>query len=148
MAGTYGSLLAVALLLPLIMFSVDYASATLSVVILLAYFAGIWSIAPAVERLSRQSDHEEKPLDHNHFVVDEMLGVWVSALPLLVFTYPHPYLTLALAFLMFRLLDIAKPGPLSRIDAEESAHAFMDDDLIAGGFTALVITALHFAIAL
>jgi phosphatidylglycerophosphatase A len=46
------------------------------------------------------------------------------------------------AFLLFRLFDIWKPGPVGWADRRQGAWGVMLDDLIAGGFAALGVMAL------
>jgi phosphatidylglycerophosphatase A len=50
---------------------------------------------------------------------------------------------LALAFVLFRLFDIAKPWPISAIDRRRDAAGIMGDDIAAGAATALVLLALR-----
>ncbi|WP_159995377.1 phosphatidylglycerophosphatase A [Roseomonas sp. 18066] len=48
-----------------------------------------------------------------------------------------------LAFLLFRLFDITKPGPVGWADRRHGPTGVMLDDLIAGGMAAAVILALR-----
>ena len=48
---------------------------------------------------------------------------------------------LAAAFLLFRLLDIAKPGPVGWADRQHNAAGVMADDLIAGAIAAGILWA-------
>ncbi|MCQ4158982.1 phosphatidylglycerophosphatase A [Roseomonas sp. GC11] len=50
---------------------------------------------------------------------------------------------IALAFLLFRLFDITKPGPVGWADRQKGASGVMLDDIIAGALAALVILALR-----
>lgn len=52
---------------------------------------------------------------------------------------------IALAFLLFRLFDITKPGPVGWADRRKGAAGVMLDDVIAGALAAAVILALRFA---
>jgi phosphatidylglycerophosphatase A len=62
----------------------------------------------------------------------------IALLPL-----PRPGgLGLALAFVLFRLLDIAKPGPIGWADRHAGPLAVMGDDVIAGAIVAVVLWAL------
>ncbi|WP_083747832.1 phosphatidylglycerophosphatase A [Teichococcus deserti] len=51
---------------------------------------------------------------------------------------------LILAFLLFRLFDIIKPGPVGWADRRKGPTGVMLDDLFAGGLAAAVILALRF----
>ena len=67
--------------------------------------------------------------DHKAIVWDEMVGYGCA-----VFALEPSLLWMALAFVLFRLLDIAKPWPLSVIDNWRGGYAIMGDDLVAGFF--------------
>ncbi|WP_431284486.1 phosphatidylglycerophosphatase A family protein [Humitalea sp. 24SJ18S-53] len=43
------------------------------------------------------------------------------------------------AFALFRLFDIAKPGPIGWIDRQPGALGVMGDDMLAGAFAAIVL---------
>lgn len=52
---------------------------------------------------------------------------------------------LILAFLLFRLFDITKPGPVGWADRQKGSMGVMLDDLIAGAMAAALILALRAA---
>ena len=67
--------------------------------------------------------------DPGQVVIDELLGQWTS---LLFLSSASPWLMCA-AFLLFRVLDVIKPWPISA--SEEflpSGFGIMIDDLLAG----------------
>jgi phosphatidylglycerophosphatase A len=66
--------------------------------------------------------------DDQSIVVDEVVGVWIAALPA-----EHSISLWILAALLFRLFDIWKPWPVSLFD-ERSSGGFdvMMDDVVAG----------------
>jgi phosphatidylglycerophosphatase A len=95
--------------------------------------AGFWA-ARAVLR-----DDTEDP---GWFVADEGAGM-------LLVLAAMPAATLhgvALAFVLFRLLDIAKPWPVSWADRQAGAVGVMLDDLVAGAMAAAIILLLHAAL--
>ena len=56
---------------------------------------------------------------------------------------PHASLAgLLAAFLIFRLLDVAKPGPIGWADRQGGAAGIMADDVIAGAITAGILWAI------
>ena len=55
--------------------------------------------------------------------------------------HPRP-LELAAAFVLFRALDIAKPGPIGWVDRQKGAVGVMGDDLVAGAAGAVIVWAL------
>jgi phosphatidylglycerophosphatase A len=84
----------------------------------LATLAGIWAIDAT----------REGAADPGWIVIDEVAGQWITLLAL-----PRPSLAwLAAGFLLFRLLDITKPGPVGWADRHAGAAWVMADDVIAG----------------
>ena len=86
--------------------------------------------------------------DPSHVVIDEVAGQWVALLPAGFGAWHVGVPLLALypawiaGFLLFRLFDIWKPGPVGRADARGDAWGVMLDDLIAGAFAALGVVLL------
>ena len=73
--------------------------------------------------------------DPGWVVIDEIAGQWIALLAL-----PRPTLPgLAAAFVLFRLFDITKPGPIGWADRRHGTFGIMADDVIAGAFTALIL---------
>lgn len=79
--------------------------------------------------------------DPGWVVIDEFAGQWIA---LLALARPIP-LGIALAFLLFRALDIAKPGPVGWADRRHGAFGLMADDVVAGALAAAVLWALRLA---
>ena len=81
-------------------------------------------------------------LDHadpGWVVIDEICGQCCALLLL-----PHPSWSGAvLAFALFRLLDITKPGPIGAIDRWHGTMGVMLDDVAAGLFGAFLLWALR-----
>jgi phosphatidylglycerophosphatase A len=100
----------------------------LSLAIFAATFCGVWAI-----RASRIED------DPGWVVIDEIAGQWIALLGLAAPTLPG----LAAAFLLFRVLDIAKPGPVGWADRQHGALGIMADDLIAGAIAAGILWAVR-----
>jgi phosphatidylglycerophosphatase A len=91
-----------------------------------ATIAGFWAIPRA-----------GGDADPGWVVIDEVAGMWLTMLAL-----PAPsWIGLALAFALFRLLDIAKPGPIGAIDRWHGAAGVMCDDLAAGFLGAALLYA-------
>ena len=66
-----------------------------------------------------------------------MAGQWIT---LLALPRPAPFWLLA-AFLLFRVLDIAKPGPIGWADRQHGPLGVMADDVIAGAIGAALLLA-------
>lgn len=123
-AGTLGSF--VALLLGAALLHVS--PALLPIAALCATIMGLWSVR------TLQIDD-----DPNWVVIDEVAGQWLAMCGLVRATLPG----LLAAFLIFRLLDITKPGPIGWADRQHGAAGIMADDIIAGAITAGIVWALR-----
>ena len=100
------------------------APAALALAAAAAAVGGVWAIrAAGVEG------------DPGWVVIDEVAGQWVALLGIGRVTP----LGLLAAFLGFRLLDIAKPGPVGWADRQGGAGGIMADDLIAGALVAAAL---------
>jgi phosphatidylglycerophosphatase A len=122
--GTWGS----AVVLPLALLG-PVACLLLAALVALA---GFWAARQVLR------DDSEDP---GWFVADEGAGMLLvlAALPAATLTGA------ALAFVLFRLFDIAKPWPVSWADAQPGATGIMLDDLVAGAMAAAIILLLHAA---
>jgi phosphatidylglycerophosphatase A len=125
--GTLASLLALAPGLGLMLLPVPVLRVpVLGLAVLAASLGGLWAI-----RACRAEG------DPSWVVIDEVAGQWTALLGL-----ARPSAAgLAAAFLIFRLLDVAKPGPVGWADRQPGAAGVMADDLIAGALTAGILWA-------
>ncbi|HUL64269.1 MAG TPA: phosphatidylglycerophosphatase A [Burkholderiaceae bacterium] len=74
-------------------------------------------------------------IDSGHIVVDEIVAFWI----VLWLTRSSAW-TAALAFVLFRMFDIAKPPPIKRLDARiKNGFGVMLDDVVAAFYTLLLI---------
>ena len=82
--------------------------------------------------------------DPSFVVLDEVLGMYLA----LLFLSPSlPWV--AAAFVLFRLLDIFKPWPVSVMEKRfTGGAAILLDDLLAGAIAALIITILQILITI
>ncbi|AXY22945.1 phosphatidylglycerophosphatase A [Komagataeibacter saccharivorans] len=86
--------------------------------------------------------------DHGWIVIDEVAGMWLAMFPLA----PLPVsalrwvdvLWLLLAFALFRLFDITKPGPVGWFDRRHDALGIMGDDVVAGIMAAIILTGIRY----
>jgi phosphatidylglycerophosphatase A len=103
------------------------APALLPVAALLVTLAGLWSIRAA-----------KVDGDPSWVVIDEVAGQLLA-----LWGLAHPSIKGVLAaFLIFRLLDVVKPGPIGWADRQKGAAGIMADDVLAGTITAGVIWAI------
>lgn len=135
--GTWGSLAALPAAAILYAFAGPFA---VVVGIAVVYALGLW--ATTVETAG-QDDH-----DPSEIVIDEVVGQWLALLPVLFGAAATESPVLALwpgwiaAFVLFRLFDITKPGPVGWADRRGDATGVMLDDVIAGLMAAVGVTVL------
>ncbi len=91
--------------------------------------AGVWS-AGMIERHSGRQDP-------TFVVIDEVAGMWIALLGA-----QHVGWYFIAAFLLFRLLDITKPGPVNRLQDLPGGWGVMMDDVAAGAATLAVVLIL------
>jgi phosphatidylglycerophosphatase A len=81
--------------------------------------------------------------DPGWVVIDEFAGQWIT---LLALPRSAPIWLLA-AFLLFRALDIAKPGPVGWAERQPGPVGVMADDVIAGAIGAALLLAMRAILA-
>lgn len=125
--GTFGTLLALPIFWVL---SPRLDPTWLLIALGFMYLGGIW----VCDRTGRDLGVP----DHKAIVWDEV----VAFLFVLFFTPPAP-MWQALAFLLFRLLDILKPGPIHYVETQfRGGFGVMVDDLMAAFFTLICLALL------
>lgn len=121
--GTWGSLLALLLWLPL----AHWVFWLQLLVVGAAFLLAVWAAA-VQERIRGQHDLPE-------IVIDELVGLWMTAL----FVPPSLYWLIA-AFLTFRFFDIWKPGPIGWLDRRVGGGlGVVLDDAAAGLVAGLLL---------
>ena len=124
--GTAGTLLAVIIQLIL----VNLPPWIHGTIIFAAFFIGVWVCGRTAEYLGVH--------DHEGIVWDEFVGYWV-----MMFLVPSNWLWVSFGFVLFRILDIFKPWPISVVDRQVGGGlGIMLDDLLAGVMGAVCIHAL------
>ncbi|MGN8434191.1 phosphatidylglycerophosphatase A family protein [Helicobacter pylori] len=124
--GTIGSLVALLLGLPILIFSAN-------TLFLGAIFVGLIAIAQI-----DKEEEETKIHDSSYIVIDELVGMWlamaISGLSLA---------GVVLSFIFFRIYDITKPSLIGKIDKEvKGGLGVVADDALAGvlaGLSALLV---------
>ncbi|MFB1326488.1 phosphatidylglycerophosphatase A family protein [Helicobacter pylori] len=127
--GTIGSLVALLLGLPILIFSAN-------TLFLGAVFVGLIAIAQI-----DKEEEETKIHDSSYIVIDELVGMWlamaISGLSLA---------GVVLSFIFFRVYDITKPSLIGRIDKEvKGGLGVVADDALAGvlaGLSALLVISI------
>ncbi|WP_120830362.1 phosphatidylglycerophosphatase A family protein [Helicobacter pylori] len=126
--GTIGSLVALLLGLPILIFSAN-------TLFLGAIFIGLIAIAQI-----DKEEEETKRHDSSYIVIDELVGMWlamaISGLSLA---------GVVLSFIFFRIYDITKPSLIGKIDKEvKGGLGVVADDALAGVLAGLsVLLVIH-----
>jgi phosphatidylglycerophosphatase A len=121
--GTVGTLGA----LPLA-WGLTFLPLTVQVVSILVFVVFTIVVAQAFE--DQQGVHDEPA-----FVMDEVAGFLVAAVGL-----PWTWMTVLLAFVVFRFLDAVKPWPISWVDRRvRGGFGVVADDLLAGVLTGVLL---------
>ncbi|GHR33870.1 phosphatidylglycerophosphatase A [Helicobacter pylori] len=121
--GTIGSLVALLLGLPVLIFSAN-------TLFLGAIFIGLIAIAQI-----DKEEEESKIHDSSYIVIDELVGMWlamaISGLSLA---------GVVLSFIFFRIYDITKPSLIGKIDKEvKGGLGVVADDALAGVLAGLSV---------
>lgn len=108
--------------------------------VLLSYVLGVW--ATSVETKGKDNH------DPSEIVIDEVCGQWIALLPVAFGAASADVAITDLwpgwiaAFVLFRLFDITKLGPVGWADRLHGPTGVMLDDVIAGIFAALGVLVL------
>lgn len=122
--GTAGTL-AAWLLYPLI--RPQFSDLAFALFLLTGFVLGVFAAARTGRALG--------VVDHGAIVWDEMVPFW-----LVLFIAPPSWPWQCAAFLLFRFFDVVKPQPARWIDVHvKSGLGVMSDDLVAAGYTLLVL---------
>ncbi|WP_231247990.1 phosphatidylglycerophosphatase A [Helicobacter pylori] len=121
--GTIGSLVALLLGLPILIFSAN-------TLFLAAVLIGLIAIAQI-----DKEEEESKIHDSSYIVIDELVGMWlamaISGLSLA---------GVVLSFVFFRIYDITKPSLIGKIDKEvKGGLGVVADDALAGVLAGLSV---------
>ena len=122
--GTWGSLVAV-----VVAGFLFYGIGPWAFIVPLVLIA-IFGVPICVRYMQQTQKH-----DPSEVVIDEVLGQWIAIIPVFIFFPQFTFtviLEFILLFLLFRLLDITKPGIIGYFDRRNDAWGVMLDDVVAG----------------
>lgn len=89
----------------------------------------------------RYLQYEKRVLDPKEVVVDELVGVSIA-----IAFVPWTLVQVAGAFVLFRIFDITKPGPIGWLEHRlPGAWGVMMDDVAAGLVAGLIMVAFNYA---
>ena len=124
--GTFGSLLGLALGAALL------AAGHLPLLFGIIVVAGL-----GIFVIGRLPDHAAA--DPGWIVIDEIAGQMIPLLALTELSIGG----VLLSFILFRVFDIWKPGPVAWADQRHDEFGIMGDDIIAGLLAWIIVLALH-----
>ncbi|HJU92625.1 MAG TPA: phosphatidylglycerophosphatase A [Pyrinomonadaceae bacterium] len=133
--GTFGSLTSVGIFL--LFTQIATGTALVAVVLLFTLavtFSGIWAASRTEELAGRK--------DPGKVVVDEVAGQMLALLPLALFNLQPLTRGVIVSFILFRLFDIFKPYPAGRFERLKGGYGIMCDDLVAGGYAAVITSTI------
>ena len=81
--------------------------------------------------------------DASEIVIDELAGQWIALL-----VVPLDWRWWVAAFVMFRVFDVAKPGPVKMAEALPGGIGVMADDIVAGVMAAACLIVMQWAFGL
>ena len=138
--GTWGSLAAFPFAYIILVYTGPYVLALATIAL---FFIGTWASNIVEERAQKK--------DPGFIVVDEVVGQWITLLPL-PFLYnfnnhntSYFFITImaTIAFLSFRIFDIWKPWPVKQVeDNITGGLGIMLDDVVAGIYALIITSAL------
>ena len=127
--GTVGTLAAMIILIYLKIDNVIH----FAMIISLCYVGGL-KAAPWCEK--------EFGKDPSIFVIDEVIGYWISVLIFWIGIEAYSVPSLIVLFVLFRFFDIVKFGPVKKMEEIEGGHGILLDDVVAGVFAGIVALAI------
>ena len=104
----------------------EYGTVVMVALTVLVTIVGIFAANSYIEATGRKDPPE--------VIIDEVVGQWL-ALTLL----PHEVMWYVIGFVLFRIFDILKPGPIKTVEGLNGGIGVMADDLIAGLLTGLCL---------
>lgn len=95
-------------------------------ILFILFVIGVWAATLAETFLGKK--------DCRHIVFDEIFGYLVA-----MFGLPPEPFYIIIAFILFRILDVFKPPPISRLQVYRGGLGIMLDDAVAGAATCLIL---------
>ena len=136
--GTWGSIAAIVLAYT---FMITMGFSSFLFILLFTLIVGFWSTKNYIKKSSEKSDPSE-------VVIDEVIGQWITVLPIGYILEIDEFLKDGLwfvwlwAFVCFRFFDIMKLGIIGWADNLDGALGVLLDDILAGIAAGLTVTVL------
>ena len=129
--GSWGS--AAAVMLAALLMLAPLADLILEIATLLACVLGI--------RAADIYEPQTGSKDASDIVIDEVAGQWIALL-----AAPPDWRWWIVAFILFRLFDILKPGPVRMAERLPGGYGVMADDIVAGALAAACLIFLQWVL--
>ena len=134
-SGTWGSLVSILILFPIIKFTSLSLSIFITIFIILVFISNLF-----INYFSNFTNSN----DSKNIVIDELLGIFIILIFYdFIFIY-NDFITLILIFFIFRLFDIIKIFPANYIDKNlKNGYGVIIDDIVAGIYTIFTLKILN-----
>lgn len=132
--GTWGSVVAMIVAMVVLTAAPSAGRWILCALLALALVGSIWAVPHAVRWFRRG--------DPSQVVIDEVVGVWTAVVMLPPVLLAAPLTTVLAAGILFRVFDIAKPGPVGALESLGGTPGIMADDIAAGLLAGVLTTAI------
>ncbi|MGH9327302.1 MAG: phosphatidylglycerophosphatase A family protein [Terriglobia bacterium] len=129
--GTAGAVVGVALTVALHRCRVHHWASSVGIVAAVIYVAGVWAASRAERAFG--------VTDPSHVVIDEVAGQCVA----FILQPAGGWAWLLGGFILFRVFDVLKPFPARRSERLPEGWGIMTDDIVAGGYSAVVLFLLR-----
>jgi phosphatidylglycerophosphatase A len=133
--GTIGSLLG--MICGIILFYISGLNYFIAITVIV-FFLGWWA--------SNKTILKTNNTDPSEIVIDEVVGQWIGLIPIFIVFKDKfneianlPYQALLVTFILFRIFDIIKIGPIKWADELNNGFGVMFDDVLAGIATGLIM---------
>ncbi|MFW5873631.1 MAG: phosphatidylglycerophosphatase A [Bacillota bacterium] len=85
--------------------------------------------------ICQQEENRTGVKDNQEIVIDEIAGVFIT----FALISPNNFIHYLTGFLLFRVFDIFKPGPIDSVQDYEGGPGVMLDDIAAGLISAIIM---------
>ena len=128
--GTFGSLLFLPVIYGVYMLNAAWGLAVLTIA---ASLLSLWAAPASIEEFGD---------DPGEFIMDECAGQSLVFALAVAFGFSLNLIYMLMGFLLFRLFDITKPLGIKRIEKFRGKYGILYDDLLAGIYASVGLTAL------
>ncbi len=85
--------------------------------------------------ICQQEENRTGIKDNQEIVIDEIAGVFIT----FAFMNPYNFVHYLTGFLLFRVFDIFKPGPIDYVQDFKGGTGVMLDDIVAGLISGIIL---------